>query len=68
MAGSKVDPLFCDECGATLSTGCVCPECKRVLCHVHYFGERMGPRRRKDGLCTRCAGAESLRDEKAQQA
>ncbi len=55
QARLKVVPFFCDQCGAELATGNVCPECKRVLCHKHYFGTRSGYRRRRDGLCARCA-------------
>ncbi|MGC8863520.1 MAG: hypothetical protein ACP5R5_12205 [Armatimonadota bacterium] len=60
-ASFKVLPFFCDRCGAPLSTGHVCPACRRILCHRHYFGTRLGYRRRKDGLCAECVreGVES---------
>lgn len=68
MANRKVVPFFCDECGTPLSTGNVCPECKRVLCHTHYYGAWRGPLRRRDGLCPRCAEARSTKSEEAKQA
>ncbi len=72
MANRKVLPFFCDECGIDLSTGYVCPECKRVLCCDHYYGNFRGawggPVRRKDGLCVKCAEDKRLSDEKTKQA
>lgn len=68
MTNCRAAVFFCDQCGVELSTGCACPQCKRVLCHVHYFGDRTGPRRRRDGLCARCAGSGKAENEKAQQA
>ena len=68
VAKLKVVPFFCDECKVELSTGHACPECKRVLCHRHYFGSRVGVRRRKDGLCARCAEKLKAEDDKDQQA
>lgn len=50
--------FFCDQCGVELSTGHACPNCKRILCHKHYFGSAMGAYRRKDGLCATCATKE----------
>ena len=55
MTSRRMVSFFCDECGVQLSTGHACPECKRVLCHRHYFDMNHGIRRRKDGLCVRCA-------------
>lgn len=64
----RVIAYFCDECGVELHTGSVCPECRRVLCSIHYFGERTGMRRRKDGLCVKCAAGKAVKNERDQQA
>jgi len=63
----KIVAFFCDECGVELKTGHVCPECKRVLCHNHYYGDLVGPLRRRDGFCSRCAKAKEVRNEETQQ-
>lgn len=69
MTNRKVLPFFCDECGAELSTGHVCPECRRVLCHKHHYGGTSGLLRRRDGLCVKCAEAKAkVSNEKAEQA
>jgi len=64
----KTVAFFCDECGVELQTANACPECRRILCSRHYFGNNLGLGKRKDGLCAKCAAGKKVQDGKDKQA